>query len=62
MKNSNENIKKVWFKISEVSELTGLSLPQLRLLADKNPYKVRWLNGRRKFHFTFVETLTKIKL
>ena len=57
-----KNLKKIWYKPKEVSELTGIPVYRLRLLADRNPYKVRWTNGRRKFHHTFVEHLKAINL
>jgi len=51
-------IRKVYYKIGEVMEITGLTVTILRKIADKNPNKMRrGSRGYRYFTSEFVDVL-----
>lgn len=53
-----KQIKKVYYKIGEVMEITGLSVTILRKIADKNPGRVRrGARGCRYYTSDFVDVL-----
>lgn len=56
-------LEKQWFKVGQVSKITGISKYKIRKLAEKNPNYLKVnKNGYRKINYKLVQILKHINL